>query len=232
MSKLRFNDIAPAILGHSQKGQDSFIQYAFLALGTTNNYFVEFGAGNGVADSNTFFLRDKLGWNGLLLDCMFENEEINLHKRKLTKSNIVSVFDKLKVPESFDFLSVDIDGNDYWLLQEILGKYKPRVIMVETNVRFSPETDLVQKYDDDWLWQGAGWYGSSPRAMAKMAEKFGYTAVFIHLDDMILIRKEDLENNGYEIPKWEEVYPESRTKIYDYLVENTFNPRMWVTPEL
>jgi hypothetical protein len=89
---------------------------------------------------------------------------------------------------------------------------------------------LVQKYDDNWFWQGSGWYGASPRAMVKMAEKFGYVPVYIHLDDMILVRKEVLEENGYGIPSWETVYPKSNIPLYSDHRDNVFNPDMWVTP--
>jgi len=218
-------------LGRSQKGQDSFIDYTFEELGVTNKYFVEFGAADGIKDSNTFFLRKSKGWNGLLLDCQYENKEINLHKRILTKSNIASVFSEFYVPENFDFLSVDIDGNDFWLLNEILKKYSPRMIMVETNVRFNPEADLVQKYNDDWYWTGSGWYGCSPRAMAKMAAKHGYVPVYMHLDDMILLKEAELKEKNYEIPNWQNVYPESNIDLYNSHENNVFNPKMWITPE-
>jgi hypothetical protein len=231
MNTLKYKDIAPAILGKSQKGQDSLLQYTFLALGTTNQYYVEFGARDGVLDSNTWFLRERLGWNGLLLDCLFENKDINLHKRTLTKDNIVNTFKEFNVPNEFDFLNIDIDGNDYWLLKSILeGGYKPRVIMVETNVRFSPETDLVQRYDENWYWQGSGWYGCSPLSMAILAEQHGYVPVHIHLDDMILVRADVLKENGYEPLPWNQVYPHSNIPLYSDHRDNVFNPDMWVTP--
>lgn len=236
MNTLKYKDIAPAVLGRSQKGQDSLIQYTFLALGTTNKYYVEFGARDGIADSNVFFLRENLGWNGLLLDCMYENQALNLHKRVLTKDNIVDTFKEFNVPNEFDFLNVDIDGNDYWLLKEILGGklgeqgYRPRVIMVETNVRFSPETNLVQKYDEKWFWQGSGWYGCAPRTMAAMAARHGYYPVHIHLDDMILVLKDVLEENGYEIPGFKTVYPHSNIPLYSDHRDNVFNPDMWMSP--
>jgi len=231
MKELNLNKVTPSVLGTSQKGQDSLIQHTFDVLGTTNKYFVEFGARDGVVESNTFYLRTNKGWNGLLLDCVTENQSINLHNRRLLESNIVEVFDEFNVPIEFDFLSVDIDGNDFWLLKRLLGKYRPRVIMVETNVRFSPETDLVQKYDDNWFWQGSGWYGCSPRAMAKMADKHGYAPVHIHLDDMILVSRGELISNHIRIPEWKEIYPKSNIPLYDSHRDNVFNPDMWVTPE-
>ena len=54
-------------------GQDSFIQYAFNAFGTTNKYYIEFGAMDGTILSNTSFLRNAQGWNGLLLEGNHQN---------------------------------------------------------------------------------------------------------------------------------------------------------------
>lgn len=50
---LRYDQIHPEILGYSQKGQDSFIKHTFEKIGTTNQYYVEFGAYDGCNLSNT-----------------------------------------------------------------------------------------------------------------------------------------------------------------------------------
>lgn len=40
------------------------------------------------------------------------------------------------MPRELDFLSVDIDGNDYWVTKELLKEYRPAAISVEFNPNF------------------------------------------------------------------------------------------------
>lgn len=226
--KLDLSDIVPKVLGKSQKGQDSLIEIIFEKISTTNKYYVEFGGADGVTSCNTWYFKNMKGWSGLLLDCDFENPAINLHRRHLTKENICSIFSEFKVPIDLDFLCVDIDGMDYWLLKEILSKYTPRVLMVETNVRFAPYDSKVLKYDADWRWDawrpwrahadwrrdGRKWYGGSPYAFKKLLNSHGYDPIHIHLDDMLAVRKDVLEENGYEAPSWESVYSTPNIDLY------------------
>ena len=48
----------------------------------------------------------------------------------VTSGNVLKTFRENKVPREFDFLSVDIDGNDYWVTKELLKEYRPAVISV------------------------------------------------------------------------------------------------------
>jgi hypothetical protein len=56
-----------------------------------------------------------------------------LRKEMVTPYAAVSIFKKYQVPKDLDFLSVDIDGNDFWVTKALLKDYKPAVISVETN---------------------------------------------------------------------------------------------------
>lgn len=218
--KLIYEQVEPVILGNSQKGQDSLIEFTFnTVVGTTNKYYVEFGALNGYTLSNTSYLRENEGWSGLLLEGSpdySENPDINLHIRRITKNNICNLFKEFDVPIEHDFLCIDMDGVDYWIMKSILeGGYKPRVIMIETNVRFEPDESYVIKYDENWNWNGIDWYGASPYAFKKLFNSHDYVPVWIHLDDMIVIRKDVLEENGYNEPDWSYVYPHSNAILYD-----------------
>lgn len=182
----------PTVLGRSQKGQDSLIKHTFDVIGTTNKYCIEFGAVDGEISSNTWYFRNYEDWDCLLLDCSYENPAINLHKRQLTVENITDIFDGFKVYQEPDFLCIDIDGNDYWILDRILYKYRPRVIMVETCIRFEPTEAMIQVYNPDFRWNGQDWYGASPLAFKHLVESRGYTIVHIHLDDAIIVRNDCL----------------------------------------
>lgn len=207
-------DIEPKIIGASQKGQDAFINHIFNIVGTTNKFYVEFGGYNGYVSCNTLFLRENRGWNGALIDDIYQDKNINLHKRFLTKDNIYQTFTELAVPKDLDFLCIDVDGNDYWFLQSLLQQgYNPRVIMIEANVRFNPDVDIIRKYDENWHWDSREWYGASPLAIKKLVNLYDYTVVHVHLDDMFIIKNTDL--NQEDIDKdWLNIYKEPNFEIY------------------
>lgn len=218
MKKFIYNEIEPRTIANSQKGQDSLIDYTFDCIGTKNKYYVELGAMDGFHLSNTSNLRINHGWTGLLIEGnpnQQENYSINLINRRISKDNICSILNGFNVPKDHDFICIDLDGLDYWITKSLLSEYKPRVIMVETNVRFEPDESWVLKYDENWNWDGAKWYGASPYAFKKMLNEHGYVPVWIHIDDMIAIRKDILDELEYEIPEWEEVYNKSNKPLYD-----------------
>ena len=66
--------------------------------------------------------------------------EINLRQEMFWPDNIVDLFVKYGVKKRFDFLSVDVDGYDWFVLESILlAGYSPRVVMAEYNANFDPE---------------------------------------------------------------------------------------------
>ena len=206
-------------LSGSQKGEDVSLKWTMCNIGTTNKYYVEFGAIDGFEDCNTLYFREKEEWNGLLLESgkwfpVARNDEINLQIETVTKKNICGIFKKYNVPKEFDLLSVDIDSLDYWVTKQILTEYRPRCVMVEVNVRFKPDESWALKDNPDWDWDGLKWYGASPMAYKKMFNEAGYTPVYIHVDDMIAIRNDVLEENGFSEPEWERIYPHENVGLY------------------
>jgi hypothetical protein len=215
MKKLKLNEVVPERLGRSEKGQDAYIEHIFNIIGTTNRYYIELGSKDGVDMSNTFYLRETKNWTGFLVDHGYGvNPYINLISSFITKENICNLFSNYGVPEKPDFLCIDLDGNDYWILNEILSKYKPRVIMVETNVRFSPLESYSLKYNPNWQWDGHKWYGASPFAFKKMADKYNYTPVYIHIDDMFLIHNDCLSDEDKN-KNWIDVFNTPNMEIYN-----------------
>ena len=80
------------------------------------------------------------GWDikeSLLLDGGYEDKSINLKKVIFWPDNILEHFNNFGVKKTFDFLSVDTDSYDFFMLEKILeADYKPRVIAVEYNANF------------------------------------------------------------------------------------------------
>jgi hypothetical protein len=95
---------------YSQNGEDGVLLWIFANIGTVNHppHFVEFGTESG-SQCNTRFLRQHLGWQGLLMDGSHQDASINLHREIITAANINDLFTKYQVPKIVDLLSIDVE---------------------------------------------------------------------------------------------------------------------------
>jgi hypothetical protein len=142
--------------------------------------FVEFGFHP--VQFNCAFLAKDDRWQGLLIDgneqqisdaAVLLPSRLRIVQRFLTRKNlgfIKSAFEQIGI------LSIDVDGNDYWFLQELIDT-KPAVICVEYNSSFGLEPITVP-YDplfDRHEKHPRGWYhGASLTALAKLCANHGY----------------------------------------------------------
>jgi hypothetical protein len=161
---------------YSQHGEDGILDALFRTIGTTNRYYVEFGVGDG-SERNSRLLAERHGWHGLLMDGGFDDPRINLHREFITAENINDLFAKYGVPEEFDLLSIDVDGNDYWVWQRLSERYRPRVIVAEYNANLGPNLRRTIAYDPEFVWSGTDYYGASLAALEALARTKGYVLV-------------------------------------------------------
>jgi hypothetical protein len=160
----------------SQNGEDGVIEAIFNEIGVTNRYFVEFGCEQAV-ECNTAYLLS-LGWTGLLMDGagISKNPLADVKKEFITAENINALFAKYNVPREFDLLSIDIDGNDYWVWQQIT--YRPRVLVTEYNAHVPPNMARTIAYDPTFQWNGTDYFGASLLALRELSRSKGYTLVY------------------------------------------------------
>merc|ERR1712187_576247 len=93
----------------------------------------------------------------------------------------VSLFHKYAIPKDFDFLSVDVDGIDFFVLHKILcsGDFKPRVIMVEYNSHIPSTAGAYVTPYKTALKRCIGYCnGMSLGAVKLLGNKFGYELVY------------------------------------------------------
>ncbi len=164
---------------YSQGGEDGVLAKLFETLGATNRYFVEFGAWDGCNLSNTAHLRLDHGWTGLLMDGDAERVSDVVCHEFVTAENVEPLFAKHGVPRSFDLLSIDIDGNEYWVWQAI-RKWRPRVVVMEYNVFFGVDVSKTMPYDATHRWDKTMFHGASLAALHKLGREKGYT--LLHTD--------------------------------------------------
>lgn len=158
---------------YSQNGEDGIIEAILARVGTTNRYFVEFGVEDGKV-CNTRRLREK-GWSGLQMDPL-DPPGPGVEREFVTAENIESLFKKYGVPREFDLLSIDVDGNDYWVWRAISGR-RARVVVIEYNATVPPGESRVIAYDPRFRWDGTDYFGAGLSALAKLGRSKGYTLV-------------------------------------------------------
>lgn len=153
-------------MSYSQNKEDLFILALFDRPGT----YLELGAGDGTHFSNCRLLREN-GWVGLSIDADNKGNAAVIQDF-LTVDNIGGY-----VPERLDFLSIDLDGNDYHILQRILQIVKPKCICLEVNSQLPKDKAIVINYDPKRSWDGSYAYGMSYLTAFKLMSWHGYTVV-------------------------------------------------------
>ena len=199
--------------GPTENGEDGIISKIFEEIGTTNKYCVEVGAGDGVKYSTTYDLRERLGFQALLVDGFVpvqkgktsadaseedieqalakSNDKAKFAKAFVTKHNINAIFKEHNVPKEFDFLSLDIDGNDWWVWKEL--RYQPRVVMVEYNQYIPGNVDGVITYQDDFVITVRDAYNNaSIKAFYLLGLEKGYTLVSSFSCNLFFIKNTEL----------------------------------------
>ena len=175
----------------SQWGEDGIIQYLLEHVPVERPIFVEFGVENYV-ESNTRFLLTNNRWSGLVIDGSAENiayikrdtiywaTNLKAEHSFITMENINELLSRNGVTGDIGLLSVDIDGNDYWVWQAI-DVVSPRIVVCEYSSQFGPTAQVTTPYAADFVRDNAHfskvYYGASICALTALATRKGYSLV-------------------------------------------------------
>jgi len=190
---------------YSQNNEEGYIRHILATIGD-GKFLVDLGAKDGFNQSNTRYFVEK-GYQGLLIDSddmAGESKEVRRHK--IFSGNIIPLLRTYKCPKSFDLLSIDLDGTDYWVLKMILKNYSPKLIVAEFNPTLEQGKALTVPDAQDFKWEGDNYFGFSFEAGKRLGAEFGYTIVHQENNmNMFLVSNEFL--NGVDVP--EVIYEQS-----------------------
>lgn len=189
----------------SQWGQDGIIQYLVTKIDIPRKIFVEFGVGN-YTESNTRFLLMNNNWSGLVIDSsrsgidyirdeMRWKYDLETVCALITKDNINKIIKEYIMERDIGLLSIDIDGNDYWIWKEI-DVIKPRIIICEYNSTFGCDHFVTVPYDKNFnrtkKHHSNVFFGASLPALCLLAEEKGYDFVGCNSvgNDAFFVRKD------------------------------------------
>lgn len=147
----KLNDLDYKIF--SQNGEDGIIDYFLNRLGIENPKFVEIGIGD-YSECNTRFIFERTSAKGLVIDCIEDlkdkvSKNINLWKgdlrvvnEEINSNNIIEILNKDFFLNELDFFSLDIDGNDYWILEKMPNNFS-KIAVIEYNSVFGPDLKVT-----------------------------------------------------------------------------------------
>lgn len=177
----------------SQYGEDGMLWYIFSVLGLTHGRFLDVGSADGIR-SNCANLALNHGWLGLFIDGKESNIERGrrfygrlpnpywswpptFSQNLVTAENINQVVKDGGLEGDIELMSIDIDGNDYWIWKA-LEVVSPKVVIIETHVEYGMN-NVVTPYDPNYFYPGKHphYHGASPVAMAGLGTEKGYRLV-------------------------------------------------------
>ena len=199
----------------SQNGEDGVLCELLRRTGSATRHFAEFGIGTGVQGS-AVFLAEVLGWRGLFIEPSDDylaverrwagRPQVRTARSLVTPENVNVLFAEHGVPEEPDVVSIDIDGNDYWVWEALT--FRPRILVIEYNGHLdtSPDVRLVQPYEER-AWDNTDFFGASLGALEALGRRKGYRIVHTELAGVnAFFVREDLRS---ELPR-PEIVPRRR----------------------
>jgi len=176
---------------YSQSDEDGILHEILHRIGDGGRRFVEIGAGDGF-ENNTLFLLIQ-GWRGVWIEgssrkvtSAKKHHEAEIAEGRLqvveqyaTAANIDETIKRFS-PGELDVLSVDIDGNDYYVLGAIRA-VAPRVIVAEYNAKFPPDVRWIMEHNEAHRWDSTDYFGASLKALEILLLERGYFLVGCNL---------------------------------------------------
>lgn len=182
---------------YSQTGEDGVLQEIVRRLGEGTKVSVEFGAGDGVSCSNTRNLWRHQGWKAVLIEA-----DGDLYKRMVANlqepvaANVTAKWAKVETSgsgsidgilttlgiQAVDFMSIDVDGDDYWIFAGM--EARPRIVSIEFNKTIPVHLDVRPRGPGNRM-------GVGLLTIKRTAEQKGYRVIGATDANAWLVRTED-----------------------------------------
>lgn len=208
----------------SQFGEDGIIQWLIHNVVIQNKTFVEFGVED-YTEANTRFLLMNNNWSGLVMDGSEENinqlakwnclwkYDLSIKAAFITKGNINKLITDAGFKGDIGILSIDLDGNDYWILNAI-DCVSPRILICEYNSIYGNEQKVCVPYDKEFVRSRVHYsnlyWGASIAAFCEWAENNNYYYMGSNSagNNAFFVRKDCISAD--KVPPYANIYVESK----------------------
>ena len=192
----------------SQNGEDGVLHALINALNIEEFFFVEFGIGDGWS-CNTRALAEVFDWGGVYFEInktdylkakekYISSDKVSIFNQAISRETVNAQFSEANVPHKFGVLSLDIDGQDYWVLEALAEQYEPAIMVLEYNSSRASNDMQVEIQDLDQQHVLSASWGASLGALSALAEKKGYELVHTEMAGVnaFFVRKELLDKSN------------------------------------
>ena len=222
----------------SQNDEDGIIQEIFARIGALSRTFLEFGVQDGRQNNSLLLLLQN--WSGLWIEAdaaccrairntfstQIASGQLRVEEKFVSVDNINALIDSIGTPQ-LDLLSIDVDGNDYWIWEAVQSR--PRVVICEYNAKFRPPVKWVMTYNPRHSWDFSDYHGASLQSLANLGRNKGYTLVGCCLAGVnAFFVRDDLVEDRFCHADVSALYNPPRYYMQDYLAAahplKTFGP--------
>lgn len=172
----------------SQNDEDGILIEIFRRIGIQHRTFAEIGVGDGRENNTLLWLRS--GWRGVWIDgnakqvayirehfaAEIKSGRLTVQEALVRTDNVSSLLEQSHLQGEIDLLSIDVDGNDYYLFEALKG-VSPRVVVIEYNAKYPPPIRWSIPYNPAHQWDGTDFFGASLSALAALFAERGYQLV-------------------------------------------------------
>ena len=172
----------------TEDGNHGIALHIFNNIGIQHGYVLDIGAFS-YKGSNVTPLMDKYDIDGLLLDGSNKYKDERITKVWLEPDNVVDILQSHNCPKKLDYISIDIDNMDYWVLKSVLeGGYSSNLMILEFNPIFDNDESYTKKYikgakKADGETALSSNYGASLHAFQTLLTHYGYRLIHVVLQN-------------------------------------------------
>lgn len=194
----------------TQWGEDGIISEIFKRIGISEKLCIEFGAWDGKHYSNTWSLWHEENWSALLI----EGDEKKCAELKKTtaefkkvipycayvmpkgENSLDSIIKKTFPNITVDLLSIDIDGDDYYIFESL--EISPRVVIIEHNPTIPPGNIVIQDKGQ--------YFGASAQAIINLGHKKNYALVALTETNVLFVHKSEFSKLQIDEPVLSDIF--------------------------
>jgi hypothetical protein len=183
---------------YSRENEDEVIQGLIAKFPGILKVCVDVGA-QSIKNNNIANLVINHGWEGFFIEkgrksCAELMQRLKYHAAYVIYAHVTPKNINDILPRAFDILSLDIDGQDYWVWEAI--EHKPKIAIIEFNSR----RNGIMSRDDDFDWkrlsreigvdEALKQIGASRAAMIDLGGRKGYAKVAENENNLFFVRED------------------------------------------